>query len=193
MTSDDAINELRSRQCRNLLATLILSQGVPMLLAGDEIGRTQRGNNNAYCQDNDTSWVDWEHGSYDLFTFVEKLIALRLAHPVFRRRQFILDEIGWYRNDGERMTAADWNTPWAKAVGMHLSGSCSGDSDNDFYLAFNAHYETVEFRIPRELGSFWRVVLHTACHPVQPVAQPKGTTFCVEAYSLVVAARLRMS
>jgi isoamylase len=188
-TSDDAINELRARQSRNLLATLMLSQGVPMLLGGDEIGRTQRGNNNAYCQDNEVSWVNWEHGDYDVFAFVERLITLRREHPVFRRRHFICNEIGWYRNDGERMTADDWNTPWAKAIGMFLDGS--GADDDDFYIAFNAHREPVEFTIPGELGCFWRVVVHTASAPVHPVGLSKGIAFCVDAHSLLVAARMQ--
>jgi isoamylase len=191
-TSDETVNTLRARQRRNLLATVLLSQGVPMLLGGDEIGRTQRGNNNAYCHDNEVSWWDWEHGDYELFAFVEKLIALRREHAVFRRRHFICNEVGWYRNDGEQMTSDDWNTPWAKAIGMHLPGLPKENPTNgDFYIAFNAHCEPVEFTIPPELGRFWRVVIHTGRHLIQPHAVSKGFTFYAEAHSLLVAARIR--
>jgi isoamylase len=186
-TSDEAINALRARQCRNLLATLLLSQGVPMLLAGDEIGRTQRGNNNAYCQDNEISWLDWENVNYDLFTFIQQLIAIRRTHSAFRSRHFLSSEIGWYRNDGERMTADDWNTPWAKGLAMFLDGSRTDDHDDDFYIAFNADYKLLEFRIPPELGRLWRIVAHTG-EPVSSVSSSNGITFYVEPHSLVVAA-----
>jgi len=189
-TSDIAINALRARQSRNLLATVMLSQGVPMLLGGDEIGRTQGGNNNAYCQDNEVSWVDWEHGDYDAFAFVEKLIALRREHAVFRKRHFMGNEVGWYRNDGERMTEDDWNTPWAKTVGMFLDGSGAGDPQEDFYIAFNAHDAPVEFTVPRELDGRWRVVVYTNGAPVQAVPCPKRIAFNVDAYSLLVVARM---
>jgi isoamylase len=189
ITSDEAISALRTRQSRNLLATLMLSQGVPMLLGGDEIGRTQNGNNNAYCQDNEVSWVDWKHGNYEIFAFVEKLIALRREHPVFRRRHFIYSDIGWYRNDGERMTTGDWNTPWAKAIGMFLDGSGADDPDDDFYVAFNAHFEPVEFTIPHDLGGVWRAVFSTSGGPVQTVALSKGIAFYVEAHAILVITR----
>ncbi len=190
ITSDEIINSLRLRQRYNLLATLMLSQGVPMLLAGDEIGRTQGGNNNPYCQDNEISWMNWEQADYDIFSYVEKMIALRREHPVFRRRHFICDKISWYRNDGQRMNGDDWNTSWAKAIGMFIDGSCADDPDDNFYIAFNAHWETVQFTIPRELGRFWVLVVDTACRRVQPLMQPKGTiTFCAAAHSLLVARR----
>jgi len=186
-TSDHMIKTLRARQNRNLLATLFLSQGVPMLLGGDEIGRTQRGNNNAYCQDNEISWWDWENGDYDMFAFVEKMIALRTKHPVFRRRLFS-HNVGWYRNDGERMTTDDWNTQWAKAIGMYLPGFALEDPDDDFYIAFNAHCEAVEFTMPRELGRSWRVVIDTA---FKSVGVSLGFIFYAEAYSLLVMERPR--
>jgi glycogen operon protein len=186
-TSDEAINALRARQRRNLLATLLLSQGVPMLLGGDEIGRTQRGNNNAYCHDNEVSWVDWEHGNCDLFAFVQQLIVLRREHRVFRSRHFNTEEIGWYRNDGERMGADDWNTPWAKGIAMFLNGSSADDPDDDFYIAFNADYEPLTFTIPRELGRLWRILVDTAGASASPTPSPRGITFDVEAHSLVVA------
>jgi isoamylase len=159
-----------------------------MLLCGDEIGRSQAGNNNAYCQDNEISWVDWEHADYELCAFVEGLIALRRTHPAFRRRHFRHQAIGWYRNDGAPMTPDDWNTPWAKAIGMFLDSSAAEENDNDFYVAFNADREPVEFIIPHELGNAWRVVLQTACPAVIPVGVSKGTVFRLEAHSLLVAA-----
>ena len=191
MTPDSAINALRRRQRRNLLATLMLSQGVPMVLGGDEIGRTQFGNNNAYCQDNELSWVDWEQAHHDVFAFVEKLITLRREHPIFRRRNFICSQIGWYRNDGKRMTADDWNTSWAKAIGMFLDGSGSEEPDEDFYIAFNAHCEPVEFTIPPELGDAWRVLIYTADAAAQHVRLSKRNAFYVEAHSLLVIARAK--
>jgi isoamylase len=191
ISADEVITELRGRQTRNLIATLMLSQGIPMLLGGDEIGRTQRGNNNAYCQDNEVSWIDWEHADHEIFAFIEKLIALRREHAVFRRQHFLCTEIGWYRNDGEQMTCADWNTPWAKAIGMLLHGADAQEPDDDFYIAFNAHCEPLEFTIPRELGQEWNVVIHTGSRPVVPVASPTGTAFYVEAHALVAVTHPR--
>ena len=189
-TSDLEINQLRSRQKRNLLATMLLSQGVPMLLAGDELGRTQRGNNNAYCQDNEVSWLDWENAAYDLYTFVMKTIALRNEHAVFRSRRFTWSGIGWYRNDGQRMTADDWNTSYAKAVGMFLSGASADEPDADFFIAFNAHSEALQFTIPNELGHTWSIVLDTDDYQIDLVDQlPNITTFPVTAHSLLVLAR----
>jgi isoamylase len=192
-TSADEINELRARQSRNLLATLILSQGVPMLLAGDEIGRTQAGNNNAYCQDNALSWVDWKRADYDLFAFVEKLITLRREQPMFRRPHFACKEIQWYRNDGERMTDHDWNTPWAKAMAMFLNGSCVGETAHDVYIAFNSHCEPLDFTIPRKLGRRWRAVVYTAGRRVRRAVSRKGIAFQVAAHSFLAVIRLRNS
>jgi glycogen operon protein len=190
-TSDDAVNILRSRQVRNLLATLMLSQGVPMLLGGDEIGRTQRGNNNAYCQDNEVSWVDWEEADYDVFLFVSWLMALRREHVTFRQRRFNRKAADWYRNDGERMTANDWSTSWAKAIAMFLDGSGADEPDDDFYIAFNSDCEPIEFLIPRRLGRCWRVAAQTAGSAVMPVKLRKGTGLYVEANSVLIASRLR--
>ena len=186
-TPDDTINALRLRQSRNLTATLFLSQGVPMLLGGDEIGRTQRGNNNAYCQDNEISWVDWEHGNYDLFGFIRKVIALRREHSIFRSQHFAMENIRWYRTDGVQMTADDWNTPWAKGIAMFLDGSRTDDADDDFYIAFNAGYEALQFVIPRELGRLWRVVVDTAGVSAPPAPSLNGVSLRVTAHSLVVA------
>jgi glycogen operon protein len=189
ITSDFDINALRAQQQRNLLATVMLSQGVPMLLAGDELGRTQCGNNNAYCQDNDMSWIDWERMDHAMLAFVRQLIALRQAHPVFRKRRFACTECTWYRNDGHRMTSADWDTPWAKAIATYLAGSAADVPDNDFYIAFNPHFEPLPFTIPVELGDDWQVALHTSRVMTQPVTMHDGTLFRVGAHSLLVLSR----
>jgi glycogen operon protein len=188
-TSDADINALRARQKRNLMAVLLLSQGVPMILAGDEIGRTQGGNNNAYCQDNDISSIDWEHADYRFLDFVTRLISLRLEHAAFRRRRFHWQTATWYRIDGQRMTADDWHTSYAKALGMYLNGSCAEEPDNDFYFAFNAHSAPLEFTIPPEIGRTWKIALDT-CEGKKPAAAAdlRGTV-CVSAHSMVVLAR----
>jgi isoamylase len=191
ITQAAAINKLRIQQSRNLIASTLLSQGVPMLLAGDEIRRSQRGNNNAYCQDNEVSWLNWKDGDYDFVTFVQKLITLRREHSVFRKRQFTFDEIAWFRNDGARMTSDDWNTPWAKAIGMFLDGSCESPPDDDFYIVFNSHSGPLHFKIPCELGRRWRVAIYTAGGALRPRTSPKGPAFRVEARSMLVLVRTR--
>ncbi len=164
-TDDPAVNALRARQQRNLLATLFLSQGIPMLLGGDELGRTQGGNNNAYCQDNEVSWFDWDHVDRDLLEFTTRLIAFRRDHPVFRRRRWFLGarihgegvrDIAWFRPDGEMMTHEDWQKSFARSLGVFLNGEAipSLDArgervvDDSFYILFNAHFEPIVFRIP---------------------------------------------
>ncbi|HEV8312890.1 MAG TPA: glycogen debranching protein GlgX, partial [Burkholderiaceae bacterium] len=156
-TDDAQINVLRERQKRNLLATLLLSLGVPMLLAGDEIGRTQGGNNNAYCQDNETSWVDWTITSERaaLLGFVQRLLRLRRAHPSLRRRDFFegrpllggrLKDVLWIRPDGQEMTSEEWEHEHARCLGMYLAGAAIDDvgrhgrpiDDDDFLVLFNA-------------------------------------------------------
>ena len=178
-TDDAQINALRAKQRRNFLCTLLLSQGIPMLLHGDEIARTQQGNNNAYCQDNETSWMDWEHADKDLLAFTAGVIALRRQHPTFLRRRFFLGQpihgtgiadIGWFRPDGMDMSEEDWNTGFAKSLGVFLSGRGSGliDAqgepllDDDFYVAFNAHHEDLPFKIPANLRGSFRMILNTA-------------------------------
>jgi glycogen operon protein len=173
-TDDPAITELRGRQVRNFLATMLLSQGVPMLLAGDELGRTQQGNNNAYCQDNEVSWVDWEAGGKhaDLLEFTRDLIALRREHAVFRRRRFFSGELGgqrdisWLTPAGTEMTQSDWQASYARSLAVLLNGEAITEpgtrgetiTDQSFLLLFNAHYEPVTFTLP---GSGWQVVLDT--------------------------------
>jgi isoamylase len=160
-TDDPAILDLRARQARNLLATLLLSQGVPMILGGDELGRTQGGNNNAYCQDNAMSWIDWagasEHAG--LTEFVARLCRLRRDHPALRRRRFFRaapaaaggrDDLDWLRPDGRPMTAGDWAAPYARALAMSMSGAGEDGAPDDvpLLLAVNAWWEPVGFRLP---------------------------------------------
>ena len=170
-TDDPAVLELRARQQRNLIATLMLSEGVPLLLGGDEFARSQGGNNNAYCQDNELTWFDWNAAAKntDLVDFTARLCRLREQHPVFRRRQFFngtpapestRDDLDWYRPDGIPMTPQDWNDSSARAVTMALSGA-TGDPtrpDDPFMLMLNSWWEPLDFTIPdplRDLG--WRV------------------------------------
>jgi isoamylase len=175
-TDDAAVLELRARQRRNFIATLLLSEGVPLLLAGDEFARSQGGNNNAYCQDNAVTWFDWsaagEHA--DLVDFTARLCRLREAHPVFRRRQFFRgtpapgtgrDDLDWYRPDGGAMSPGDWGASYALAVTMALSGATSDDtpSDDPFVVMLNAWWEPLDFVVPEPLrGVDWRIELDTA-------------------------------
>jgi isoamylase len=182
---DQEIDELRQRQTRNFLVTLFFSQGIPMLLAGDELGRTQQGNNNTYCQDNELSWVDWDAAAKhaDLTEFVCALSALRRAHPVFRRRRFFSGQAGgsadgqrdiiWLTPSGSEMTGADWNTRFSKALAVFVNGDAITEpgtrgeriKDSDFLLLINAHSDPVLFAIPPGLGSpgtTWQVVVDTA-------------------------------
>ena len=166
----------RARQQRNFLTTLLTAQGVPMLLAGDELGRTQRGNNNAYCQDNELSWVDWAAVDASLLEFTRWIIAFRRDHPVFRRRRFFQGrpirgtlDIGWFKPDGKSMTDDDWDVGYARSLGMFLNGSgIPGHdehgrpvTDDSFILLFNAHGEGVRWAIPAEYTGTWRLVLDT--------------------------------
>ncbi|HEV7516536.1 MAG TPA: glycogen debranching protein GlgX, partial [Thermoanaerobaculia bacterium] len=168
-TGDPEINALRARQKRNLLATLLLSQGIPMLLGGDEIGRTQRGNNNAYCQDNEISWYDWGAVDEDLLDWTAGLVRLRREHPVFRRRRWFhgqpiqgsaARDVAWFRPDGEEMSEADWQQGFARSLAVFLNGDAIPGTDQrgepvtdaTFYLLFNAAEEPLSFRLP---GGVW--------------------------------------
>jgi glycogen operon protein len=180
------VNELRARQVRNFLVTLFCSQGVPMLLAGDEMSRTQQGNNNAYCQDNEMSWVDWEEAGkqQDLIDFTCALSELRRAHPVFRRRRFFsgqaeapggqhagLQDIVWLTPAGRQMTDGDWQAGYARSLAVFLNGDAitepdpRGDPvrDQSFLLLFNAHRGPVTFTVPdSRFGAAWEVLVNTA-------------------------------
>ena len=178
-TDDPQILALRARQKRNFLATLMLSQGVPMLVAGDELGRTQLGNNNAFNQDNEISWVDWENTDEDLLEFTKRLIDMRRRHRVFRRRRWFqgrpihgsdVKDVGWFRPDGSPMDDEDWRVGFAKSLGVFLNGeqmdstNPRGDPvvDDSFYILFNAHHDRVDFTTPGEdWGKGWNKVLDT--------------------------------
>jgi len=202
-SDDPGIRAARDRQKRNFLATLFLSQGIPMLLGGDEMGRTQGGNNNAYCQDNEISWFDWENTDEALLDFTSKLIALRRDHPVFRRRRWFREDgsdVAWFRPDGEEMDGQDWESGFAKSLGMYLNGEAiptpdpQGNRivDNSFYLLFNAHHEALPFRLPNrpERGESWVKMLDTA-EPLSGEGEPcsAGEEVRVEARSLVLLRR----
>jgi isoamylase len=178
-TQDSGILDLRARQKRNFLATLFLSQGVPMLQGGDEIGRTQQGNNNAYCQDNEISWFDWNAADQDLIEFTKTLIEFQKKHPVFRRRRFFqgkpihgsdVKDIAWFTPDGREMTEENWGEGFAKSIGVFLNGeaipspNARGEriQDDSFYLIFNAHHESLAFILPESnWGQKWKRVLAT--------------------------------
>jgi isoamylase len=175
-TDDQAVLALRHQQQRNFLATLLLSQGVTMLLGGDELGRTQRGNNNAYCQDNEISWYDWEHVDEDLVEFTRLLIALRRDHPVLRRRRWFQGhsirgsvDLGWFRPDGAEMSDDDWEAS-PPSVGVFLNGAAITDrdrrgqrvTDDSFLLLFNTHAEPIEWTLPKQWGQWWDLVTETA-------------------------------
>jgi isoamylase len=201
-TDDPEIDSLRARQQRNLLTTLLLSQGVPMLLGGDEIGRTQGGSNNAWCQDNEISWFDWDSCDEELLTFVRRLIELRRDHPVFRRTKFFegkgeqLPDVWWMRPDGRRMTRRDWDNTESRAIGVFLNGdelntqTATGEEvrDDTFLMLFNAHFEDIAFRLPaRRFGTRWDLVLSTGRCESERFAP--GADAEVEARSIAVFRR----
>jgi glycogen operon protein len=177
-TSDPEIQELRNRQRRNMMATLLLSQGVPMILGGDELGRTQQGNNNPYCQDNEISWYDWETVDTHFLEWVSRLIALRTEHPVFRRRRWFqgrrihnVEDMAWLRPDGQEMSESDWEQGFAKALGVFINGEqihvtdTQGQPvrDETFLLLCNAADHPVEWQLPPERwGEEWTTVLDSA-------------------------------
>ncbi len=164
-TDDSSVLELRASQSRALLATLLLSLGVPMILGGDEIGRTQNGNNNAYCQDNETSWYDWGAADSELLAFVRELIAARRRHPVLRRRRFasgaLARDIGWFTPAGSAMTASDWGAGWTRSVAAYFDGARDPDRDgqgrpildDDLLLVVNGWWEHLTFIVPEVGGA----------------------------------------
>ncbi|GHF25406.1 glycogen operon protein GlgX homolog [Streptomyces mashuensis] len=187
-TDDPEVLELRERQMRNFIATLMLSQGVPMLGHGDEFARTQHGNNNAYCQDNELSWVHWPHPGdpgHDLarrmLAFTRSLTRLRRDHPVFRRRRFFhgrpaqgthddLSDIAWFTPEGQEMRECDWQVAYAKSLTVFLNGNAISEPgprgerivDDSFLLMFNAHEGPLDFAVPPDHGRLWRLVVDTA-------------------------------
>jgi glycogen operon protein len=179
-TDSEDVLRLRQRQVRNFLTTLLTSQGVPMLCGGDEIGRSQRGNNNGYCQDNEISWYDWAHADERLLAFTRDLIALRSSHPVFCRRRWFqgrpihgnsVSDIGWFTPGGTEMSEQDWQAGFAKSLGVFLNGDAIPTPDENgrrivddsFYVMFNAHSEAVEFVLPEsKWGEQWSVAIDTS-------------------------------
>ena len=181
-TDDAAIIALRAQQRRNLLATLFLSQGVPMICHGDELGRTQQGNNNGYCQDNALTWMDWDNIDVGLLAFTRRIAELRRAHPIFRRRWFFdgrpvrrrgqdtLPDLEWFTPEGAEMTEEDWDSGFGRAIGVYLNGQGIAGRDgrgqrvidDSFLLCFSAHHEPIDFRMPAvEYGPGWEIVLDT--------------------------------
>jgi glycogen operon protein len=209
-SDDPEVVALRARQVRNLLVSLLLSQGVPMILAGDEIGRTQRGNNNAYCQDNELSWLDWNAADSALLEYTRSLVALRKKHRLFRRRSWFRGhplraggpkDIEWFKPDGTEMSAEDWNVGFAKSLGVYLNGRSIPDLDADgrrvlddtFYVIFNAHYEPLDFVIPDlDWGKSWQRILDTATTSREGTGLrcAAGTAIHVGARSTVILRRV---
>ena len=208
-TDDPDINALRERQKRNFLTTLALSQGVPMFLGGDEMGRTQLGNNNAYCQDNEISWFDWtlRDENIALLGFTRRLMEFRRRHPVFRRRRWFrgreilgVPDIGWFTPQGTEMTPEEWETAFARSIGVFLNGDQLPDpapdgspiSDDSFLLLFNAHAEPVHFTMPQPAwGEAWTTVLDTNDPSVEDetLFYKSGEEVVAEARSVVVLRR----
>jgi glycogen operon protein len=214
-TDNPDILRMRQRQLRNFLATLFLSQGVPMFCGGDEIGRTQQGNNNGYCQDNEISWYDWDSADTSLLQFTRDLIRLRSEHPVFCRRRWFqgrpirgseVSDIAWFTSGGTEMSDQDWQAGFAKSLGVFLNGDAiptrdehgNRITDDSFYVMFNAHSEPLEFVLPEsKWGEQWTVALDTTELPdhvqVETVGRSLGAgeKLHVQAWSLVLLRRLK--
>jgi isoamylase len=210
-TDDPEVLALRARMQRNFLVTLLLSEGVPMLLSGDELGHTKRGNNNTYCQDNALSWIDWSAPDHDLHEFTRALVGFRQAHPVFRRLRWFqgravrgtgLHDIGWFRPDGDPMTEQDWQTGFSKALGLFLNGEGVQRRDrwgrrmldDSFYLVFNAHWEEVWFRVPLVLTALpWARAIDSGSPtlPGPPLSVIPGERYMVPARTVWVLQRPR--
>ena len=195
------VNELRQTQIRNMFTTLLVSQGIPMISGGDEVGRTQQGNNNAYCQDNEISWTNWDldETKRDLHDFVQKLIHLRLNHPVLHRRRFftgrepgddpsVIPQVEWFDHTGTIMDLEDWQNEHASSVMVFLNGADIPESDwfgnpmvdNNFIMIFNAHYEPIVFNLPDEnYGKKWQLIIDTN--------EPKGPELSYEAGFAITA------
>jgi len=207
-TDDPEILALRAQQRRNFIASLMLSQGVPMLLHGDELGRTQVGNNNGYCQDDEITWIDWENVDEGLLEFTKLVTKLRTDHPTFRRRRFFhgrpvrreegdpVQDIAWLTPAGELMSDEDWDAGYAKSLAMYLNGHGIRETDERgedlvddcFLLAFNAHHESIEFTLPSDdYAAGWTVVVDTAeLGEVEPVEVKAGGTVTVAPRATVV-------
>jgi glycogen operon protein len=202
------VNALRARQKRNCIATLMLSQGVPMMLGGDELDRTQRGNNNAYCQDNEVSWFDWTMTPERerLLQFFARMIKLRRQHPIFHRRTFFqgrpirgsdVKDVIWLTPKGEEMTDSEWRESQARSLAVYLSGQGLSETDDKgrpltddtFLVLFNSHDEQVFFRLPQfERTARWLMIMDTAYeHGLERGGvTPAGGVYTTEARSIVL-------
>ena len=209
-TDDPDVRALRERQKRNLLATLFFSQGLPMLVAGDEMGRTQGGNNNAYCQDNEISWLDWSLDADDerLLRFTRRIAALRHRHPLFRRRTFFrgravhvegtegFKDIAWLNPEGREMNDEEWNDNFARCLGVYLSGHGLAERDergepifdDDLVLLLNAHHDEVPFALPGVADEHWTALLDTAHPDGDPPTEsfPRGARYPLAGRSVVL-------
>jgi glycogen operon protein len=203
-TDDLEIVQLRQRRARAMLTTLLLSQGVPMLLGGDEIGRTQQGNNNAYCQDNEISWYDWDDVDNDMLAYTQRLIQIRKNHPVFRRRRWFegrsvigsdRNDIAWYNTDGSEMSDDAWRRGYAKSLAIYLNGRGIPTTDergervldDSFLVLFNAHSEPVQFTMPQDLlGLEWEIMLYSATGLAAPLPIEAPETGDVGGWSVVL-------
>jgi len=207
-TQDAGVLALRAKQKRNLIATLLLSQGVPMLLGGDEIGHTQCGNNNAYCQDNEISWLNWEldDGQREFLAFVTRMVRLRRTHPVFARRRFLqgravasegVKDIAWLTPAGVEMTDEQWNQEFARCLGVYLDGGALERTDrrgrvlkdDHFLLLFNAHYERIDFTLPQlRTGTRWKALLDTSAPQANGDGERReaGSAYPLEGRSFVL-------
>ena len=210
-TDDESILDLRLQRTKNMMATLLLSQGVPMILHGDELGRTQMGNNNVYCQDNEISWMNWEISprQQEMLNFTRMLIELRRAHPVFRRRRFLLGEVrdgaestlpdvAWLGVDGTPMTDDEWNDPVAKCLTVFFNGSAIPEPnkrgehivDDSALLMFNASETDVEFTVPgEEYGLEWVVTASTSKSLNQGDTVKAGQVLTRPAFTTLVLGR----
>ena len=204
-TDDPGISALRARQQRNFIATLLLSQGVPMLLGGDEFGRSQGGNNNAWCQDSEISWFDWETADEQLQAYTRRLIELRRTEPVFRRRDFLVGEtvrsglpdVIWFGCDGQEMGNGDWEREDAHALGVFLNGDEIPSHDRDgnpieggsFLLLFNAHHEPLAFTVPDGLGDEWETVIDSDAEANYPSTSNPGDCLDINSHSLLILRR----
>jgi len=206
-TDDPGIKDLRLRRIRAMLTSLVLSTGTPMLVAGDEMGRTQHGNNNAYCQDNDISWVDWDLADWqqDLLKFTRKLLGVRNKHRSFRQRYFFdgrpvheggPEDLAWFGPDGQLLSDAAWNSGDTRSIGMFLSGDRRGhlswewvQRDSSFLLLLNARLDDVEFTLPgAPYGSQYQVILDTS-GDTSGATNPRlsdGDTVMAEGYTCIL-------
>jgi glycogen operon protein len=201
-THDQNILQLRRKQKRNMLTTLFLSQGVPMLAAGDEIGRTQNGNNNAYCQDNEISWINWAKADRDLLAFTQKLIGLRKNHAVFCRRRWFqglkirgMEDIAWFKPDGKDMSEKDWTSGFDKSLGVYMNGMAirspgvHGEKivDDNFYIIFNAYHGDLKYKLPgKKYGKSWVKEIDTECMNEDNTGYKPDSVIKVKGRSIIV-------